>query len=228
MPPANGISFNFATDLANGPFNEEGSGTGLTITFDAYDNVTGDNPEEPEIRIKYAGTLIANRKLSNQLQTGAGFVPVVISYSPSGTITLVYNNLVLFTNLFVFGPTGAGAHFGFGARTGGSYQDQFIDDLTITTAPVSGFYVKGNATTSPSVNIPPTNPFQVSLQDSGQTVDPNSVSLIYNGVAVAPTVTKPSGVTTISYAPGTLLSNSISHITVSFSLSGTPTTLQYN
>src|ERR1017187_6959729 len=89
MPPANGISFNFATDLANGPFNEEGSGTGLTITFDAYDNVTGDNPEEPEIRIKYAGTLIANRKLSNQLQTGAGFVPVVISYSPSGTITLV-------------------------------------------------------------------------------------------------------------------------------------------
>jgi hypothetical protein len=82
-PPADGISFNFATDLANGPFNEEGSGTGLTITFDAYDIITGDNPEGPEIRIEYGGVLIANRKLSNQLQTGAGFVPVVISYTPS-------------------------------------------------------------------------------------------------------------------------------------------------
>ncbi len=77
--PADGISFNFATDLASGPFNEEGSGSGLTITFDAYDNSTGDNTEGPEIRIKYGGNLVARRKISNQFQTGVGYAPVSIS-----------------------------------------------------------------------------------------------------------------------------------------------------
>ncbi len=229
--PADGISFCFATDLPNAAFNEEGAGTGLTITFDAFDNSVGDNTEGPEFRITYGGpgNIIARRKISNQFQTGAGYVPVSISYTPAGTLTLVYNNIVMFTNLFVCGPMGAGARFGFGARTGGLYQEQFIDDLSITTTTVSGFYVKGQVTPYPSVGISGANTFQVVLSDSGGVLDPNSVSMTFDGHSAIPTVSKPAGITTISYTPPTLLlPSSLNHWAVNFSVSGSPVTLRYD
>lgn len=229
-PPADGISFNFATDLPNSAFNEEGAGSGLTITFDCYDNGAGDNPEGPEFRVKYAGALIANRKVSNQFRTGATFVDAVISYTSAGTITLIYNGVNMFTNLSVGGPLLAGARFAFGARTGGLNQNQFIDDLNVSTTPVSRFYVKGAATPTPPVAVNPDSPFQVTLQDFNAAVDPNSVSLEFDGFVATPSVTKSSGITTISYdPPGPMLSNSFHHANVTFSDSfGPGNMLQYD
>jgi hypothetical protein len=227
--PADGISFNFATDLPNAGFNEEGAGSGLTVVFDAYDNSNGDQAEGPEFRIKVGGSLIARRKISTQFQTGTGYVPVSISYTPAGTLTLVYNNTLMFTNLFVFGPMGTGARFGLGARTGGLYEEQFVDDLSITTTTISGFYVKGQVTPFPSVGISGASTFQVVLQDSGGVLDPGSVSMSFAGHPVTPTVSKPSGITTISYAPTTpLLPSSVNAWALNFSVSGSPVTLLYD
>jgi hypothetical protein len=229
--PADGISFNFATDLPNAAFNEEGAGSGLTIVFDVYDNTFDNNAEGPEFRIKYGGNLVTRRKIANQFQTGAGYVPVSISYTPAGTLTLVYNNIVMFTNMFVGGPLGPGARFGFGGRTGGNTQESFVDDLSITTATTTqnGFYVKGQVTPYPPVGISGANTFEVVLQDSGSVVDPNSVTMTFDGASVVPTVSKPSGITTISYTPpGLLLPSSVNHWAVNFTLSGNPVTLLYD
>jgi hypothetical protein len=228
--PGDGFSFNFATDLPNSSFDEEGAGSGLTITFDTYDNSFGDNTEGPEIRIKYAGNLVARRKISNQFHTDTNFVPVVVTYTPAGTLTLVYNNLVLYTNTFVFGPMGPGARFGFSGRCGGGANEtHYIDDLSITTAAINGFYIKGQVTPYPPIGISGANTFQVVLQDSGGTVDPNSVSMTFNGAPVAPTISKPASVTTISYAPPSLLlPSSVNHLAVDFTVSSSPVTLLYD
>ena len=232
--PGDGMSFNFATDLPNSDFNEEGAGSGLTITFDAFENGPPyDNSEGPEIRIKYGGALLTRRKLSNQLRTDVNFVPVTVAYSSSGALTLVYNNIVLYTNFFVFGPMGTGARFGFSGRCGGGANEtHYIDDLTITTTPVSRFYVKGSVTPSPAAGVSPTTPFSVALQDfNGAQVDPNTVTMNFNGAAVTPTVTKPGSVTTISFQPPVPLpTNSINHVAVRFAYVSDPApdTLQYD
>ncbi len=223
--PGDGACFVFGTDIPNADFNEEGvpnSGpaiSGLVITFDAYDNSLGDNTEGPEFRIKYNSTLIARRKLSNQFRTGAGYVPVEVRYTSAGTLTLVYNNIVMYTNLFAFSPMVTGARFGFGARCGGgAYQEQSIDDLSITTTPVSRFYVKGSVTPSPAVDASANTTFQLQLQDGSAAVAPATVSMSFNGISVTPVVDKPGAVTTISYdPPGSLLPGSLNRMHVSFS-----------
>ena len=40
--PADGFSFNYASDVPDGTINEEGAGTGLTVEFDTYTNSTSD------------------------------------------------------------------------------------------------------------------------------------------------------------------------------------------
>ena len=236
--PADGICFCFAPDVANSPpFNEEGVDSsshqiaGIVVTFDAYDNSYDNNAEGPEFRIKYNGAILARRKISNQFQTGTGYVPVTIAYTTAGTLTVVYNNLIMFTNLYVVGAQAAGTRFGFGSRTGGLDQEQFVDNLNITTTTTSdsGFYVKHPVAPYPPTGLSGVNTFQVSLQDSGYVLDTNSLSMTFNGCSVIPTVTKPAGVTTIKYTPpGALLPSSVNHMAVNFSLSGNPTTLLYD
>src|SRR5436190_10557525 len=149
--PGDGFSFNFGHGLS-GAMIEEGSGDALTITFDTYPNGTDDSPEGPEIRVKNNGTLVANRKFNNALITGTDFVDVQISWTSAGTLTLSYNGVVMFTNLFVLGPPSSGAQFGFGARCGGGANENlFIDDLSITTTVISDFYVKGSVLPYPPV-----------------------------------------------------------------------------
>src|ERR1051325_800832 len=221
--PGDGISFNFATSLPNGAFNEDGAGSGLTITFDAYDNSASDNTEGPEFRIKANGVLIANRKISTQFRTGSGYVPVTITYTSSGTLTLVYNNLIMVSNLFVVGPLSSGARFGFGARCGGgANQDQFVDDLNITTTTVTRYYVKGQVTPFPAIGIASNSTFQVVLQDFSAAVDPSTVTMSLNGTSVTPSVSKNpnNNVTTIAYTPASPLSgNSTNRLVVTFGYS---------
>ncbi|PWU11692.1 MAG: hypothetical protein C5B50_22870 [Verrucomicrobia bacterium] len=225
-PPGDGICFVFGTDVPNAAFDEDGSGgagtiSGLVVTFDAYDNSLGDNTEGPEFRIKIQGNLAASRKISNQFQTGAGYVPVTISYSTSGTLTLVYNNAVMFTNVVTLGPFATGARFGFGSRCGGgANQDQFIQNLNITTTTVSRFYVKGSAQPFPSIGIASNATFQVQLNDSGASVDPTTVTMSFKGAAVTPAASKNGAVTTIGYTPPALLAgNSTNRMIISFGYS---------
>ncbi len=58
-PHADGLSFNFANDLPDDAFGEEGAGTGMTITLDSFDNGGG---EAPAIDAKMGGVTVASTK----------------------------------------------------------------------------------------------------------------------------------------------------------------------
>ncbi|MGI8967072.1 MAG: lectin-like domain-containing protein [Limisphaerales bacterium] len=124
---ADGFSFNFAGDLPN-DFGEEGAGTGLTISFDTYDN--GGN-EAPAIDVRFGGVEVAHT-LVNYIRTGSAFVDMSVHVDTDGTLALVYGTNVVYTNLLVYTTPIAG-RFGFGARTGGVTDNHWIDNLRIDT-----------------------------------------------------------------------------------------------
>ena len=129
-PPADGMSVNFAGDLPNGTFGEEGVGTGLSVCFDTFDN---GGAEAPAIDIKWNRQKVASRQI---LAVTNGFVPVEIELTEQGQVNLTWNGQALFTNLALPGGyTPLAGRFGFGARTGGSHENHFVDDLCITVLP---------------------------------------------------------------------------------------------
>lgn len=130
--PADGWSFNFAPDLPFGPFGEEGAGSGLTVAFDIYDNGGG---EAPAIDVKWFGEVIGSTLVPiGDLRSGSDFYDVTIKLDPDGSVDVVYNGTTYYENLFlpVYNTT-FGGQFGFGARTGGLNENQWIDDISITT-----------------------------------------------------------------------------------------------
>ena len=134
-PPADGISFNWATDLP-ASFGEGGGGTGLTVTFEIYRSNA--SIPGPGIVIQYGGAVAAQLSLPlSVLETGSGFVPANIRLAPGGYLTLVYNSVVLVDNLPIPGLAGglAGASFGWGARTGADTDNFWLDNVRLTTIP---------------------------------------------------------------------------------------------
>lgn len=130
--PADGFSFCVANDLPEGVFGEEGAGTGLRVIFDIYDNGGG---EAPAVDISWGGTIIRSLRVPiGTLRTGDDFVDVEVKLDPDGTIDVTYNGQALYSNFAIrdFTPI-EGAIYGFGGRTGGLNENQWIDDLTITT-----------------------------------------------------------------------------------------------
>ncbi len=124
---ADGASFNFG-NLPAASFGEDGSGSGLIIRFDTFDN--GGTDYANQIEIVYAGTHVA---ASSQVSLRNLGPQVVVSMS-AGALTLSYNGTTYFSNLSIPGWSPAsGWTFGFGARTGGSYDQHMIDGLNITT-----------------------------------------------------------------------------------------------
>ncbi|HSH16273.1 MAG TPA: hypothetical protein VLD18_09590, partial [Verrucomicrobiae bacterium] len=135
--PADGFSFNFGT-LPDGAFGagEEGTGDGLVVSFDLWDNDANDSA--PAISIKRNGTEIAARLMGEpnpsggpanvlpvlidpatgeplKLTTGDVFVPVEIVLHKGGFMDVSYKGVQVLRSIDTgFAPrTG---RFGFGAR----------------------------------------------------------------------------------------------------------------
>jgi hypothetical protein len=133
---ADGTSFVWANDLPGGAFNEAGAGSGLVVTFELY-NANASIPG-PSINVKYGGAFVAQTLLPlSVLQTGTKFVPVNIRLQPGGLLSVIYNSQVIYTNLPIPGLADglAGGRFGWGARTGLYNENQWIDNVRITTTP---------------------------------------------------------------------------------------------
>ncbi len=132
VPPADGWSFCVAPDLPDAAWGEEGTGTGLTLAFDTYDNGGG---EAPAIDLKIGNQVIVSKKVPiGDISTDDQYAPVVIAVNPDGSLDLEYNGKVHFSKFYFpnYQPL-AFARFGFGARTGGATENLFIDDLSIET-----------------------------------------------------------------------------------------------
>lgn len=220
---ADGLSFNFANDLPDSSFGEEGAGTGLSICFDTYDNGGG---EAPAIDVKQAGAVIASAKNNLNLFRTGDFIDVLVQALPDGSLTLTVNGSEVFSGLpsaFVSSP----GRFGFGARTGGFSDNHFIDNLEITTTselPEHPFVISRSPQGTGAredANI------QVVLGDGVNAVNPASIQLKLNGATVTPSITKSGTRTTVIYDPPSLLaSGADQEVSLSFSDNGNPATAQ--
>lgn len=139
--PADGMSFNFGSDLPESTLGEaeEGAGSGLRVCFDIYDNADG-NPnnatgEAPAITLKWGNTVVAESRLAlGDLVTGDEFAEVIVRLTADGLLDVAWNGKVLLYRTPVpgFGSV-AGGRFGFYARTGGLNANQWVDNLKLYT-----------------------------------------------------------------------------------------------
>lgn len=149
---ADGFSFNFGTmpsPISN--MKEEGIASGLSVSFDSYDNDAGD--VAPTIAIRFNGTIIAAVSMAETniysepsyvlpvpidpatgqrmtMRTGDKFVPVEIELRGDGTMDVSYKNVKVLANVAT-GYSPRTGTFGLAARTGGSYATHWVDDLAI-------------------------------------------------------------------------------------------------
>ena len=131
--PADGFSFVWANDLSSTVgFGEDGSGSGLIVSFDIFDNGGG---EAPAIDVRYGTQNLASKKVPiSFLETGSAFVDVFVRVEPDGTLDVQYNDNVVYNNLPLAGYAPlAGGRFGYGARTGGLVENQWVDNIQIAT-----------------------------------------------------------------------------------------------
>ena len=126
--PADGFSFNLASDLVDGTSAsaEEGVGTGLSVCIDNYDNGGG---EAPALDVKYQNGVLGHVPFAKINSTR--WIEMVIDLKTGGLLTVRYDGTNVCTDL----PTGFApiqGRFGLYARTGGEYETHWLDDLSIT------------------------------------------------------------------------------------------------
>lgn len=220
---ADGFSFSFGSDVADGGISEEGSGTGLIVAFDSYDNGNG---EAPAIDLKIGGAEVATSKIAPRSVLAANkFLPVRINLDNDGTVDVSYGDMVIYTNFYTAFMATPG-RFAFGARTGGSYDNHWVDDLQITTStgpqvtpphPLVVTNLPGASGNSPETTI------NVTIMDFATKVTTSTVKLKVNGVEVTPTVAKAGDLTTVQYdPPGLFEPESVNTYEVVYADDGTP------
>lgn len=135
-PPADGFSVVWGRDVpADSVFGEDGAGSDLVISFDIYDN-GNETPPAPSIDARWKGQVIGTVHLAyQQMETGTQYTDLYLRVEADGTLDLQYNGMVIFNNLQLpnYAPL-TGAAFGMGARTGGLNENQWVDDLQISTS----------------------------------------------------------------------------------------------
>ena len=214
-----GFSFNFAPDLPNGIIGVDGAGTGLSLAFDTYNNGVGDIVG---INLHANGFLVASQPFGG-LRPGT-WVDVVVMLHPDGTLDVFYDNFHAYSNQYVgLGLPITGGRFGFGANTGGLYDNHWIDDVSITTFTnlgpfVDSWYPLGSA-------VGPNAPISLLLSDYYTSVDTNTIVLKLDGLPVVPTVlTQAPPQTAVQYTPPTVFAAGSSHtVSLSFADNSTPT-----
>lgn len=145
--PADGFSFVWGTGISTastGVFGEKGTGNGLIVSFDTYPN-NAENDPFLGAAVKWKGQTLAELHMDlRELVRFPEYVPVVIKVDADGTLDVAYNGRTLFYNLALpgYAPV-ARAGFAWGARTGGSNENAWLDDIVLdartasTVAPVA-------------------------------------------------------------------------------------------
>jgi hypothetical protein len=136
-PGADGYSFNWGNDLATAFVGEEGTGTGVTVTIDTWDNGDG---EAPGLEIKWQGQRVAfdpinaDPGLAKDFLRKNDFVDADLYVDQLGNATFIYDGRVLQATLSDWKSLSGGKYV-FGARTGGASDNHWIDDVIIDSGP---------------------------------------------------------------------------------------------
>lgn len=127
---ADGFSFNIASDLTpETSTGEEGTGGGLTIALDTYDNGGG---EAPAFTVKYQGSELDNQVVPKVRLVNNRWVEVVIKVDADGTLDVEHDLIKVYDNFEIPGwaPI-AGPVIALGARTGGEFATHQLDDIAV-------------------------------------------------------------------------------------------------
>jgi hypothetical protein len=220
--PADGFSFNFANNVPAGTMDETGSpATGLTIEFHTFTNTTSGIG----IHTLWKGAIIATNYMALTNLITTNYVNVVIKLT-NGTVYVGYGNKVIYTNLALpnFQPMD---QFGLGARCGADDENCWLDNLSITTTPVTEPFVYSDSPTG--TNVVPTSSINVVLCDgSSSPVNQSTIQMYYNGTAVSANSYYNAPFFTNSYTPPTLASGSSNWVTVIYSDSSATPVWQTN
>ena len=236
--PADGFSFSFANlddpaVIGPAPVGEEGTTTGLVISMDTYDN----GGEGPAMDVVLDGVLVGRAKANGagvagsslvegpvakdpqgrglDLSTGDVFEDLVVQMKPDGALTVTWKGFAVFKDY----PTGfrpRPGQFIIGGRTGGVNENNWVDNLNITTttAPATGPYV--SASTPPQWCCAGAGPtVQFTVKDGTTTLDRPSVAMTFDGNPTSPTVHPKIGdTTTIDFRPAGLLDIGSTHTAI--------------
>jgi hypothetical protein len=133
--PADGFSFNFASDLpisATTPAAaENGGGTGFSFCVDNYQFAPypgGGTATTSGMKIRYGGLDIAGVQIPTW--NNAAFIPVSITVATDGALTVLVDGTNVFGAITLPWMPTIG-RFGLYGRTGGQNETHWIDDLTI-------------------------------------------------------------------------------------------------
>lgn len=149
QPRADGFSVNLATDLPEimgavpAGAGEEGAGSGLTISFDAFENA----PLDPTgIDIRWRGTLLHRTQIPADDLFPDSWEEVFLRLEPDGTLDLLLGDRLIAYDLLIPGWSGLSeAKLAFYGRTGTFYQQQDITGLAVSAVAIP----------VPSSTIPP-------------------------------------------------------------------------
>ncbi len=215
---AQGFSLVLANDIDTAtPFRESGgTTTGLTISFDALDSpppvsgaagvTEGNDPgDAPGIIVKEFGRKIIAKRFDGLRTDGVGsdhapvFVPVTVKLDADGTLDVTYNGVAVYSDVPI-GYVPVSGSFAFGAGTSEqtviSRDNFWIDDLSITTTPVSGAYI---ASVSPGTqNVAPNATVSIDIEG----LNGAAVQMEFDNKAVTPVSTPNGTLTNLRYDPG--------------------------
>ncbi|MEI6822753.1 MAG: LamG-like jellyroll fold domain-containing protein, partial [Bacteroidota bacterium] len=128
---ADGMSFNYGGDIANPAVNgcEQGSGTGLSICEETYSGNGG-----PYISAKFNGVNLSGNISTSAIES-SGFVTIVITVNSSNQLTVSVGGTTLINVALPAAYASANKSswiYNISARTGGSYEQTYIQNLSIT------------------------------------------------------------------------------------------------
>lgn len=132
--PADGFSFNFAPDLPD-TFStgaENGVGTGLSFCVDNYrfhPYPQGNIVNTSGMKVRYRGLDVAGVRIAPW--NAARFVPVSVSVTPAGVLTVLVDGTNVFGNITLPNYLPTRGRFGVHARNGGQNMAQWVDNLSI-------------------------------------------------------------------------------------------------
>ena len=219
LTTGNGFSSGPGGNPDNAP--EEGTTSGLVISFDAYQNTAADTIG---LTIKSDNVVLTNFAMPTlngacdditSLQTGTNtdsaisnlcWQPLWVNLTEAGLLNVSYKGVALLTNYPVaFAPSPG--QLVIAGRTGGLWQEQDVDNIALTTV----------ASSVPTVGNVNSTAFgwSVNIYDSGtSTPTTNTIAVTVDGATVTPTAITQSGnvgagdgtgVTTVSYDSASVL-----------------------
>jgi len=217
---ADGVSVNIAGDIdpTTASAGEEGTGTGLSVNFDTYDNgPVGGPAEAPAIEVKWNGAIVtmpdgnpAQILVPKPTLVNNQWVDVFIQLignpaAGTGTVTVVHNNVKYFDNLPIdaFAPI-TNPKVAIGGRTGGVLERAWVDNLLVVyndlipapkpptisiTSPVNGVTLTAGVSATITVNV---------TADAGV----NKVEFFVNSQSLGTSTTPPYSFTVPQVPPG--------------------------